>query len=159
MQLRDFQIQRSKIPLPGKAVNGVKPFFEVRGLCADDLTFLIGQHVGPITKAIKLYQESRVDVLKTGNLQGFVMTLARDFPFLVAEVISAASDALDDETRNVAKVLPVGVQLAALNEIVRLSIEETGGLKNLLAEMQQRVQEMGAASIESESAPARPEAN
>jgi hypothetical protein len=158
MQLRDYQIQRVAIPLPGKAVNGVKPSFDVRGLCADDLTFLISQHVGPITKAIKLYQESKEDVLKTGNLQGFVLALARDFPFLVAEVISAATDSLDDETRKIAKTLPVGVQLAAMNEIARLSIEEVGGLKNLLAEMRQRLQ--GAeAEIESGSAPARPEAN
>jgi hypothetical protein len=48
-------------------VNGVKPFFEVRGLCLDDMTFLVQRHLGPITRALKLWQESREDVLRTGK--------------------------------------------------------------------------------------------
>lgn len=146
MQLKDFTIPRTRINLPGKAdKDGNKPYFEVRGLTLDDLTFLIGQHLGPITRALKLYQESREDVLKTGNLSGFIMSLARDFPDLVAEVISAATDSLDDATRNIARQLPISVQLLAINEITRLSIEDAGGLKNLLAEMQERLKD--AASV------------
>jgi hypothetical protein len=140
MLLKDYVIPRSRIDLPGAKVDGEKPFFEVRGITLDDMTFLINQHLGPITKAVKLYQESREDVLKTGNLQGFVMTLARDFPDLAAEVISAASDSLDDETRKIAKTLPISVQIMALSEITRLSLEDAGGLKNLLAEMQARIE-------------------
>jgi hypothetical protein len=158
MQLRDYQIPRSRITLPGKPVGGEKPFIEVRGLCADDLTFLIGQHLGPITRAVKLYQESREDVMTTGNMAGFVMSLARDFPDLVAEVISAACDSLDDETRNVARQLPITSQIAAMSEITKLTLEDAGGLKNLLAEMQARLAD-AANSIESGSASARPEAN
>lgn len=139
MQLKEFMIPRSRITLPGPAKGGEKPFFEVRGLCLDDMTFLVSQHVGPITRALKLYQESRDDILTSGNLQGFVLTLARDFPDLVAEVISAASDSLDDETRKIAKTLPIGVQIAAVTEITRLTLEDSGGLKNLLAEMQARL--------------------
>lgn len=158
MLLKDYAIPRSKITLPGKAVDGVKPFFEVRGLCLEDMTFLIGQHLGPITRALKLYQESRADVLKTGNLQGFVMTVARDFPELAAEVISAGADQLDDTTRKVARQLPISVQIMALTEITRLSLEDAGGLKNLLAEMTATLQK-AAAEVESESVSARPEAN
>lgn len=144
MLLKDYVIPRSDIPLPGKAVNGVKPFFQVRGLTLDDLTFLISQHLGPITRAVKLYQESREDILKTGNLQGFVMTLARDFPELGAEVISAASDSLDPETRNVAKQLPIATQIKALAEITRLTLEDAGGLGNLLAEMRGQIESLAA---------------
>lgn len=144
MQLKDYEIPRTKVPLPGKAVDGAKPFFEVRGLCADDLTFLISQHIGPITKAVQLYQESRADILATGNMQGFIMTLTRDFPHLVSEVISAATDSLDDETRKIAARLPISVQLAAMSEIAKLSIEEVGGLKNLLAGMQQHLSDVVA---------------
>lgn len=145
MQLKDFTIPRTKITLPGKAVDGVKPFFLVRGITLDDMTFLVGQHLGPITRAIKMYQESKEDIVTSGNFHGFIMTLARDFPDLVAEVISAATDSLDDETRNVARKLPISVQILALNEIVRLSVEDAGGLKNLLAEMQERLKD--AASV------------
>jgi hypothetical protein len=140
MLLKDFVIPRSKINLPGRKIDGVQPFFEVRGITLDDMTFLVQQHLAPITKAIKLYQESREDIMVSGNLQGFVMTLARDFPNLAAEVISAASDSLDDETRKVAKALPIATQIQALSEITRLTLEDAGGLKNLLAEMQARIE-------------------
>jgi hypothetical protein len=145
MLLKDYVIPRSRITLPGKAVDGEKPFFEVRGITLDDMTFLIGQHLGPITRALKLYQESREDIMAKGNLQGFVMTLARDFPDLGAEVISAASDSLDDETRKVAKQLPIATQVHALSEIVRLSLEDAGGLGNLLAEMRARIESVANA--------------
>lgn len=140
MLLKDFVIPRAKVTLPGKPVNGEKPFFEVRGITLDDMTFLVNQHLDPLTRAIKLYQESRDDILKTGNLQGFVMALARDFPDLAAEVISAASDSLDEQTRKIAKQLPIATQIHALSEIIRLSLEDAGGLGNLLAEMRARIE-------------------
>jgi hypothetical protein len=156
MLLRDYIIPRSPIPLPGKKVDGKGPFFEVRGITLDDMTFLVQQHLAPITKAIKLYQESREDIIKTGNLSGFVMTLAADFPNLAAEVISAASDSLDDQTRNVAKNLPIATQIHALSEITRLTLEDAGGLKNLLAEMRARIE---SAANGEQSAPARQDLN
>jgi hypothetical protein len=148
MLLKDYVIPRAKITLPGPKVDGEKPFFEVRGITLDDMTFLVNQHLEPITRALKLYQESREDILKTGNLSGFVMTLARDFPALAAEVISAASDSLDEATRAVAAKLPLSVQISALSEIVRLSLEDAGGLKNLLAEMQARIKDAAASDGE-----------
>lgn len=136
MQLKDYEIPRTKVPLPGKKGQ----HFEVRGLCADDLTFLISLHHGPITKALKVYQESKADVLAKKNLTGFILTVAQDFPDLVAEVISAATDSLDDATRAVARKLPLPTQITALNEILKLSMEEVDGLKNLLAELRARVE-------------------
>lgn len=143
MDLRDYAIPKARVTLPGKPVNGEKPFFEVRGLCVDDLTFLISLHHEPITRALKTYQESRADILTSGRLESFIMTLIKDFPALVAEVISASSDALDDATRGIARKLPITVQLAALSEISRLTMEDSGGLKNLLAGMQERLKDAG----------------
>jgi len=138
MQLKDYEIERAKVPLPGKKGE----HFEVRGLCADDLTFLITLHHGPITKALAQYQQARGDVMTKKNLTGFVLTLAQDFPDLVAEVISAASDSLDDATRKVARRLPITTQIVALNEILKLTMQEVDGIKNLLAEMRARVEEL-----------------
>lgn len=139
MKLADYTIPRERITLPGKAVDGVKPYFEVRGLCLDDMTFLIQNHLGPITRALKLWQESREDVLRSGNLGQFVMTVAKDFPDLAAEVISAAADELDVGATAKAKQLPIATQILSLNTITRLTIEDAGGLGNLLAEMQGRL--------------------
>lgn len=154
MLLKDYVIPRAKITLPGPKVGGEKPFFEVRGITLDDMTFLVSEHLGPITRALKLYQESREDILATGNLQGFIMSIARDFPDLGAEVISAASDSLDAETRKVAKQLPLATQIHALSEIMRLTLEDAGGLGNLLAEMRARIE--SAAANGEQSSPARP---
>lgn len=140
MKLSDYVIQREQITLPGKAKDGVKPFFEVRGLCLEDMTFLVQRHLGPITRAAKLWQESREDVLRTGNISNFVMTLARDFPELAAEVISVAADELDEGATAKASRLPIASQIAALSAISRLSMEDAGGLGNLLAEMRQRLE-------------------
>jgi hypothetical protein len=140
MKLAAYTIQREKITLPGKAVDGEKPFFEVRGLCLDDMTFLIQRHLGPITRALKLWQESREDIIRTGNISQFVMVLAKDFPELAAEVISAAADELDDAATTKAGKLPIAAQIAALSAISRLSMEDAGGLGNLLAEMRQRLE-------------------
>lgn len=141
MQLKDYQIPKARIPLPGKVPpGGERPYFEVRGLGLDDFTFLISLHHGPITKALMLYQEQREQVVSTQNITAFVLTLAREFPDLVAEVISAATDSLDDETRAKARALPLPTQLTALNEIIKLTMEEVSGLKNLLAEMRTRLQ-------------------
>lgn len=134
IELKDFEIPRSAVPVGrGKQIM-------VRGLSADDLTFLISLHHGPIVRAIKQYQETREHILQNGRLADYLMILIRDFPDLVAEVISAATDSLDDTTRAIAKKLPIGVQITALNEITKLSMEEVGGLKNLLAEMRARIE-------------------
>jgi hypothetical protein len=117
MKLSDYTIQRERITLPGKAVDGVKPFFEVRGLCLEDMTFLVQRHLGPITRALKLWQESREDVIRTGNMQQFVLSLVSDFPELAAEVISAAADELDEGATAKARQLPIASQIAALTAI------------------------------------------
>jgi hypothetical protein len=140
MKLSDYAIQRERITLPGKPVDGVKPYFEVRGLCLEDMTFLVQRHLGPITRALKLWQESREDVLRTGNVSQFVMVLAKDFPELAAEVISAAADELDEGATATARQLPIASQIAALTAITRLSMEDAGGLGNLLAEMRARLE-------------------
>lgn len=146
MQLRDYEIPKATIPLPGKTS------FEVRGLTTADISFLIENHLGPITRAVKLYQESRADILTGGNLNKFVMALAGDAPQLVAEVISAAADSLDDKTRAIAKQLPITVQIAAMAEIARLTMQESDGLKNLLAETV-KVLQVNASALQSEPAP------
>jgi len=142
MQLKDYVIERVKVPLPRKG-----EFFEVRGLCADDLTFLITLHHGPITRAIAHYQESRANITSPKSMTSFIMSLAQDFPDLVAEVISAAADALDDQTRAVAKKLPITTQIIALNEIMKLTMMEVDGLKNLFAEMRERAQSLASVGV------------
>lgn len=135
INLEDFVIPRTAVPVgKGKQIM-------VRGLCADDIALMVSQYLPEITKAVELYQEKRANVMQTGNLTEFLMTFARDFPAVVAEVISAATDSHGEKAREVAQKMPISIQLAAINEITRLTMEDAGGLKNLLAEMQAKVRE------------------
>lgn len=137
--LADYEIVRVAVPLPGQKQ------IMVRGLSSDDLTYLISLHLEEIIKAVKLYQESRADILVTGNFSQFIMTIARDFPGVIAEVISAATDSHDEASRATARKLPMPTQMLLMDAIVKLTMEEAGGLKNLLAEMQARLAKSGVA--------------
>lgn len=138
IQLEDFAIPRAAVKLPGGKQ------FMVRGLSSDDLSLMVSQHLPEIVKAVELYQERRQSVMDTGSLTGFLMTFAKDFPAVLAEVISAATDSTSEKAREVARKMPLPIQLAALNEITRLTMEESGGLKNLLAEMRARLESAAA---------------
>lgn len=138
IQLEDFAIPRAAVKLPGGKQ------FMVRGLSSDDLAIMVSQHLPEIVKAVELYQERQKNVMDTGSLTGFLMTFAKDFPAVLAEVISAATDSTSEKAREVARKMPLPIQLAALNEITRLTMEESGGLKNLLAEMRARLESAAA---------------
>jgi hypothetical protein len=147
IELRDYTIERAKVTLPGKVKPGEeRPYIMVRGICGDDIVYLVMSHHADITKALVIYQEQRERIMKGGQgLTNFILALARDFPDVIAEVISAACDKAGDEaTLKVAKQLPIPTQLLALNEIIRLTMEDAGGLKNLLAEMRERLQDAAA---------------
>lgn len=121
MSWTDYKPPVAEIPL-GNGKTG-----EVRGLNADDLAILITNHLDPISKALALYAAQKRDNFSTANLHAFVIQTASEFPSLISEVISLAAD--EPAVRNVK--LALGVQIAALNEIVRLTLEEMGGLGNL----------------------------
>ncbi len=133
INIEDFALPRVAVPLPGGKQ------FMVRGLCADDLALMVSLHLHEIVKALELYREQKGNIMASGSLAEFVMTFVRDFPAVATEVISAAADAHTDKAREVIGKLPITVQLAALNEITKLTMEDAGGLKNLLAEMRERL--------------------
>lgn len=103
----------------------------VRGLNLDDFSALLQNHLEPISKAVALYQAQRADIFATNNLQQFVLSVVKDFPGLVMEVISIASD--EPEARDIK--LGIGLQLTIVSEICKLTLEEAGGLGNLIASL------------------------
>lgn len=121
MSWADYQPPTAEVPLGGGAKG------RVRGLNVDDLSTLLSTHLEPIAQATALYAASKKDVYTTANLHAFVISVARQFPTLVSEVISLAAD--EPSLRE--KKIAMGVQIAAMNEIVRLTLEELGGLGNL----------------------------
>jgi hypothetical protein len=121
MSWADYQPPTAEVPLGGGAKG------RVRGLNVDDLSSLVTNHLESISKAVALYAASKKDVYSTKNLHAFIIQTASQFPGLVSEVISLAAD----EPSLKGKKIALGVQIAALNEIARLTLEELGGLGNL----------------------------
>jgi len=122
MSWTDYKAPTAEIPLGGGATG------EVRGLNADDLSILLTNHLEAISKAVALYAAQKRSQFSNANLHAFVIETAREFPALISEVISLAADEPTIKDKKIA----LGVQLSALSEIVRLTLDEVGGLGNLM---------------------------
>lgn len=123
--LASYQTPRIDVPL------GENQVVSLRGLDLDDFSVLLQAHLPSITKAAELFRASQRDIYSSANLQSFVLTVAKDFPGLVSEVISIAAD--EPEAKDVK--MGLGFQLAALQAVVKLTLEEAGGLGNLIASL------------------------
>jgi hypothetical protein len=103
----------------------------LRGLNTDDITGLLSDHLGAIANAVDLFR-------KNGELQGlmnsadrFVISVLKITPGLAAGIIACAADQPDKE--DAARRLSFGFQMRALSEIMRMTLEDAGGVKNLYA--------------------------
>lgn len=124
--LSEYQTPRIDVPLDTSGT-----VVSVRGLNLDDLALLLQDHLEPISKAMEMYQRSKNDIFSNSNFQGFVLGILKDFPGLVSEVISIAAD--EPEARKVK--LPLGFQTSAISAVMKLTLEEAGGLGNLFASL------------------------
>lgn len=109
--------------------------FTVRGLTLADISRIIGDHVADIEAAYELYQSGKNTIIQRGSMDALILQICRDAPGLVAEVISTTADE-PDLAEKYAKI-PFSVSAVALAEIMRMTLEEQGGLKNLSAALVQ----------------------
>lgn len=110
--------------------NGKKIEFTVRGLTLVDMTYLIGTHQADMESAWALFQDLRSKAQAQATFDSIIISLCQDTPILVAEVISVAAD--QRELAEKYARLPFSVTALALSDIIRMSTEEAGGLKNLV---------------------------
>lgn len=123
MALKDHKTTRIEIPLSeGNS-------FDVRGLDIDDITHLLANYLPAISKAADLWKQHQESAFTNANLVNLCGVLATDFPGLAMEVISIAADEPD------AKDVKIGLapQMAALQAIFKLTVEDAGNVGNLFA--------------------------
>ena len=121
-------------------IKGSKDFI-VHGLALDDIAQLVTMNAEDIVLAVQYWQQAKTTPrFESSNAGAFIIHAAKSFPMLMAQVISTASDG--DGTPEQCRHLPAGVQMAALTEIARLTVEDMGGLKNSLAVMKEMAMEM-----------------
>lgn len=123
MSLSDFQVPTESVKIPGGAS------FSVRGLSLDDISSLV-QRYRPALQSIyeEFEQQGDFTLESTASL---VEGMIASFPGFVAYAIALASD--EPEQAELARKLPMSVQVEAVEHIGRLTFVAEGGPKKVLA--------------------------
>lgn len=150
MPLTAHQTPRMVVPLLGS--NTVA----VRGLNLDDFAALLPNHFEALSKIAALYAEHKQSVFSSKAIGDFIMSSAVTFPGLVSEVISIASDE-GPEARDVK--LGTSLQITVLTAIVKLTVEEAGGLGNLFGQLRELGVRLRAVQAELAVRPPHPSNN
>ncbi len=112
--------------------------FTVRGLCFDDLAFLMQEDPTGIDELVKRIQAGELpEEVSKGQIAKIIMNL----PKLPALIIACASDDSSPEAVAIARRLPVPVVITALLDIVQLSFEPYGGVKKFVAALRDTLAE------------------
>lgn len=149
MTIAAYTLRTGRVPL------GKDNSFEVRALTFPDIAAMISNNRETLVAIIAKYQEAQGDVYSRRNISELAFMIARDFPTLSTEIISASvhGEVVTEETKLKIAMFPAPIQMAALIEIVKITVEEAGGLGNLMADFRQRIQEALAAGESSDSSP------
>lgn len=123
----DFDYEREEITF-GKQ----KPqTLRLRGIALEDLSIILANRLTEVEAMYALFAAAKASVFSRSALDGFVLTLIQKAPDLASEVISRCND--DPANMQLYRKIPLGVQAASLIAITKLTFEEAGGLKNLIA--------------------------
>lgn len=133
MGLGTFTPATAKVALPGGGE------FVVRGLSLEDFTVLLRTHYATLEHLFDRYlseaalekvdQDAADGLLGLGDMRGVVLEAVSQAPALIGDVIARAADETENPHR--ARLLPVGVQIDAIQKVVELTLTAEGGLEKL----------------------------
>ncbi len=134
MSLTAFEPKTEIVELPGGGS------FAVRGLSLEDFTVLLRAHYEPISTLFDRYvaesaaeavdQKETGGVMGLGDVRGVVLEALEHAPGLIGDVIARAAGETENPHR--ARLLPMGVQIDAIEKVIRLTLEAEGGLEKLV---------------------------
>lgn len=124
MSLADFQPARESVTFNGGE-------FSVRGLALDDVTVLMRHHMSDVDKLVEAFSSNDSTPEYAAKIAAqHIVTLVKEAPGLVANLIALASDE-PDSVEN-ARRLGIAVQIRALETIAKLTFDEAGGPKKFV---------------------------
>ncbi len=105
----------------------------VRGLVLDDIALLMRLHLTDLDKLVALFEDGVNEDFAVAEFSRYAITLAKEAPGLVANMIALACDDADnvDDYRRLS--LPIMVN--AMETIAQLTFEEGGGPKKFVASL------------------------
>lgn len=107
----------------------------VRGLGLEDISLLVVNHLDDMMEITTIYIQSQKDVAAVTNLTDMIVMVSKQFPRFVSEVISIVTDTPELRERK----LGVALQMKILSAAMKLTVEDAGGMGNLLATLQDAV--------------------
>lgn len=123
MSWADYETPTLEIDL-GKSGKG-----SVRGLNLDDFTLILTKHLDAALMIAETFNAGKANVSSAQNYTDVAILVGQSFPGFLSEVISIAAD----EPSIRGKKLTAGIQIASIQAILKLTLEEAGGLGNLFA--------------------------
>ncbi|MEP2533551.1 hypothetical protein [Shimia sp.] len=134
MGLGAFTPKTEKVEIPGGE-------FTVRGLSLEDFTVLLREHYQPAKAIFDRYvTEGTIDALDQAangdsplglsRVHDVLLEAIEAAPALIGDAIARAADETDNP--HLARLLPAGVQIEAIQKIVTLTLEAEGGLEKLV---------------------------
>ena len=123
-----FEIETTRINV-GKTGG----YFDVRGLNTEDVTFLTVHYLEDIKHAVADYGERSAAGISHDALTDLIMSIAKDFPMMVVEIISRCAESTSAEDVAKFRQLSFPKQIEALRAISILTTEDGGiDLKKVL---------------------------
>jgi len=132
MNLSEFQPDTELVTVKRRKE---EPFtFHVRGLNILDLTAIVKAHFPDLGALGELYNKAGGATMTEASMVRLCHQLIGNAPGLVAHIIARATD--NPDAVNGAARLPFMAQVDALQKIGRLTFEEAGSLKKMMADLQ-----------------------
>ena len=122
MGLKHLKLPEASVAVPGG------DSFAVRGLCLDDLSYLMRRHGSKLKKLLEDF--SQTGEVTVEGVAAFALPILEAAPEIAAELIACASG--DKNDAGIAATLPLPVQLDALEKLAELTFSADGGPKKLL---------------------------
>jgi hypothetical protein len=127
MSLSDFVAEKAEVRFKGGS-------FDVRGLSLSDLSLLLRSHVTEVETIFTTAMRVRTGTVEESEYSKLAMNLLQDAPVFIATLIAQQADA--PEAFSAAVLLPMPVQLDALEKIATLTFEEYGGVGKFVGSLE-----------------------
>lgn len=120
MSIADYKPETAEVKFKGGSLT-------VRGLALDDLAVLMGTHLSDLDVLVGMFQREVKAELAVPVMAQYAITLVKEAPGLVANLIALACD--DGDNVDPYRKLSMPKQLECVEKIANLTFEEAGGPK------------------------------